>query len=109
MNVCKNYCCRTKEATTLNESQLIEAINIIFVVSWPFCFIMAVISSQYKMKCHFFGDVNISVNGNQNILKFAFPLDVYYGNQKCNHFNIGLYIAVSYQLFIPVGYVKLHP
>ena len=35
-----------------------------------------------KIKCIFFGDVNISVNGNHDILKFTFTLNVFYLRTK---------------------------
>ena len=56
------------------------------------------------------GDVNVSVNGNSDVLKFTFtfkcvPLE----NQKCNYFNHLLYIAALYLLFIPVSFIKFNP
>ena len=50
-----------------------------------------------------FGDVNVSVYGNSDVLKFTFTFKcVLLENQKCNYFNHLLYIAALYLLFIPV-------
>ena len=57
-----------------------------------------------------FGDVNVSVYGNSDILKFAFTFKcVLLENQKCNYFNLILYIATFYLLFIPVSFIKFNP
>ena len=57
-----------------------------------------------------FGDVNVSVYGNSDILKFSFTFKcVLLENQKCNYFNHLLYIATLYLLFIPVSLIKFNP
>ena len=57
-----------------------------------------------------FGDVNVSVYGNSDVLKFIFTFKcVLLGNQKCNYFNHILYIAALYLLFIPVSFIKFNP
>ena len=57
-----------------------------------------------------FGDVNVSVYGNSDVLKFIFTFKcVLLGNQKCNYFNHSLYIAALYLLFIPVNFKKFNP
>ena len=57
-----------------------------------------------------FADVNVSVYGNSDILKFIFTFKcVLLGNQKCNYFNHSLYIAALYLLFIPVSFIKFNP
>ena len=44
-----------------------------------------------------FGDVNVSVYGNSDVLKFTFTFKyVQFENQKCNYFNNLLYIAALY-------------
>ena len=57
-----------------------------------------------------FGDVNVSVYGNSDVLKFTFTFKcVLLENQKCNYFNHLLYIAALYLLFIPVSFIKFNP
>ena len=57
-----------------------------------------------------FGDVNVSVYGNSDVLKFTFTFKcVLLENQKCNYFNRLLYIAALYLLFIPVSFIKFNP
>ena len=57
-----------------------------------------------------FGDVNVSVYGNSDVLKFTFTFKcVLLENQKCNYFNHILYIAALYLLFIPVSFIKFNP
>ena len=57
-----------------------------------------------------FGDVNVSVFGNSDVLKFIFTFKcVLLGNLKCNYFNHSLYIAALYLLFIPVSSIKFNP
>ena len=57
-----------------------------------------------------FGDVNISVYGNSDVLKFTFTFKcVLLENQKCNYFNHLLYIAALYLLFIAVSFIKFNP
>ena len=57
-----------------------------------------------------FGDVNVSVYGNSDVLKFAFTFKcVLLENQKCNYFNYLLYIASFYLLFILVSFIKFNP
>ena len=57
-----------------------------------------------------FGDVNVSVYGNSDILKFAFTFKcVLLEKQKCNYFNHSLYIATLYLLFIPISFIKFNP
>ena len=57
-----------------------------------------------------FGDVNVSVYGNSDVLKFTFTFKcVLLENQKCNYFNHLLYIAALYLHFIPVSFIKFNP
>ena len=57
-----------------------------------------------------FGNVNVSVYGNSDVLKFIFTFKcILLGNQKCNYFNHLLYIAALYLLFIPVSFIKFNP
>ena len=57
-----------------------------------------------------FGDVNVCVYGNIDVLKFIFTFKcVLLENQKCNYFNHLLYIAALYLLFIPVSFIKFNP
>ena len=57
-----------------------------------------------------FSDVNISVYGNSDILKFAFTFKCFLlENQKCNYFNHLLYFATLYLLFTPVSFIKFNP
>ena len=57
-----------------------------------------------------FGDVNVSVYGNSDVLKFTFTFkSVLLENQKCHYFNHLLYIAVLYLLFIPANFIKFNP
>ena len=57
-----------------------------------------------------FGDVNVSVFGNSDVLKFTFTFKcVLLENQKCNYFDHLLYIAALYLLFIPVSFIKFNP
>ena len=57
-----------------------------------------------------FGDVNVSVYGNSDVLKFTFTFKcVLLENQKCNYFNHVLYIVALYLLFIPVSFIKFNP
>ena len=58
-----------------------------------------------------FGDVNVSVYGNSDyILKFTINFKcVLPKNQKCDYFNLLLYIATFYLLFIPVSFIKVNP
>ena len=55
-----------------------------------------------------FGDVNVSVCGNSDVLKFTFTFKgVLLENNKFNYFNHLLYIAALYLLFIPVSFIKI--
>ena len=57
-----------------------------------------------------FGDGNVSVYGNSDVLKFTFTFKcVLLENQKCNYFNHLLFIAALYFLFIPVSFIKFNP
>ena len=58
-----------------------------------------------------FSDVNVSVYGNSDyILKFTINFKcVLPKNQKCDYFNLLLYIATFYLLFIPVSFIKVNP
>ena len=57
-----------------------------------------------------FGEVSVSVQGTSDILKFTFTFKcVLHETQKCNYFNILLYITTFYLLFIPVSLIKLNP
>ena len=57
-----------------------------------------------------FGDVNVSVYGNSDVLKFTFTFKcVLLENQTCNYFNHLLYIAALYLLFIHVSFIKFNP
>ena len=57
-----------------------------------------------------FGDVNVSVYGNSDVLKFTFTYKCgLLENQKCNCFNHLLYIAALYLLVIPVSFIKFNP
>ena len=57
-----------------------------------------------------FGDVNVSVYGNSDVLKFTFIFKcVLLENQRCNYFNQLLYIAALYLLFTPVSFIKFNP
>ena len=69
---CKDYCRKTIEASiakkVLNESQLIYAINIYIVASSCLLFLHGShLNTDTNQKIHFFGDVNVSVNGNCDI------------------------------------------
>ena len=65
---------------------------------------------QTQIKMTVFGDVNVSVYGNSDVLKFTFTFKcVLLQNQKCNYFNHLLYIAALYLLFIPVSFIKFNP
>ena len=56
-----------------------------------------------------FGDVNVSVYGNSDVLKFTFTFKcVLLENQKCNYFNRLLYIAALYLRFIHVSFIKFN-
>ena len=71
---------------------------------------MVVIKTQTQIKITVFGDVNVSVYGNSDVLKFTFTFKcVLLENQKCNYFNHLLYIAALYLLFIPVSFIKFNP
>ena len=62
-----------------------------------------------RLKCHLFGDINISINGNHDILKIHVQFKcVLLENQTCNYFDILLSIAIFYLLFIHVSFVKLY-
>ena len=51
-----------------NEKKLIYAINIFIVASWCILFPHgSYLKHKDKLKFHFFGDVNVSVNGNRDI------------------------------------------
>ena len=57
-----------------------------------------------------FGDVNVSVHGNSDVIKFTLTFKcVLLENQKCNYFNHLLYIAALFLLFIPVSFIKFNP
>ena len=57
-----------------------------------------------------FCDVNVSVYGNSDVLKFTFTFKcVLLENQRCNYFNHLLYIAALCLLFIPVCFIKFNP
>ena len=58
-----------------------------------------------------FGDVNVRVYGNSDVLKFTFTSKcVLLENRKCNYFNHLLYIAALYLLFMPVFFfIKFNP
>ena len=78
--LCKDYCRKTIEASiakkVLNESQLIYAINIYIVASWCLLFLHGShLNTDTNQKIHFFGDVNVSVNGNCDIWKFTSTLN----------------------------------
>ena len=99
---------KTIEATILkkvpNESKLIYAINIFIVASR---FLLFSYGSNLNAV---FGDVNVSVYGNSDVLKFTFTFKcVLLENQKCNYFNHLLYIAALYLLSIPVSFIKFNP
>ena len=71
---------------------------------------MVVILTQTQIKMTVFGDVNVSVYGNSDVLKFTFTFKcVLHENQKCNYFNHLLYIAALYLLFIPGSFIKFNP
>ena len=71
---------------------------------------MVVIQTQAQIKMTVFGDVNVSVYENSDVLKFTFTFKcVQRENQKCNYFNHLLYIAALYLLFIPVSFMKFNP
>ena len=71
---------------------------------------MVVILTQTQIKMTVFGDVNVSVYGNSDVLKFTFAFKcVLLENQKGNYFNHLLYIAALYLLFIPVSFIKSNP
>ena len=54
-----------------------------------------------------FGDVNVSLYGNSDVLKFTFTFKcVLLENQKCNYFNHLLYIAALYFAFHPCKFYK---
>ena len=56
------------------------------------------------------GDVNVSVDGTSDILKFTLTFKcVQLEIQKCNYFNHLLYIATLLSLFIPVSFIKFNP
>ena len=51
-----------------NKSKLIYAINIFIVASWCLLFSHGShLNKKTKLNFHFFGDVNVSVNGNRDI------------------------------------------
>ena len=57
-----------------------------------------------------FGDVNVSVYENSDILRFTFSFKcVLLENQKCNYFKRLLNIATFYLLFSPVSFTKFDP
>ena len=57
-----------------------------------------------------FGDVNVRVYGNSDVLKFTFTFKcVLLENRKCYYFNHLLYIAALYLLFIPISFIKFNP
>ena len=57
-----------------------------------------------------FGNGNVSVYGNSDVLKFIFTFKcILLENQKCNYFNHLLYIAALYLLFIPISFMKFNP
>ena len=56
-----------------------------------------------------FGDVNVNVYENRDVLKFIFTFKcVLLGNQKCYYFNHSLHIAAIYLLFILVSFIKFN-
>ena len=56
----------------------------------------------------FFGDGNVSVNENRDILKCLFTSNVFYLRFKhTTILNILLFISILYLLSIPVSFVKL--
>ena len=67
------------------------------VLSGGYC-VLSVILTQRQIEMSFFGDVNISVNGNHDIFKFTFTLKALCFRTK----NVIM-------LFIPVRFVELHP
>ena len=80
---CKNYCCKSIEATIMikvpNESKLSYVINILIVVSWLSVVILwQSFKLKDKLKCIFFGDVNVSINASHGILKFVSTLNAFY-------------------------------
>ena len=84
---CKKYCRKTIEATVMkyvpNESKLINTINNYIVAFW--CVVFVWESFKYKDKLiiwHFFGGVNISVNGNSDILKLTFTVNAFFLRTK---------------------------
>ena len=57
-----------------------------------------------------FGDVNVSVYGNSDVLKFTFTLKcVLLRTKSVNNFNHLLYIAALFLLFIQVSFIKFNP
>ena len=57
-----------------------------------------------------FGDVNVSVYGNSDVLKFTFTFKrVLLENPTCNYFNHLLYIAALNLIFISVSFIKFNP
>ena len=106
----QNYCRKTIEATTVkkvpNERKLIYVIYNFIVVSWCLLFSYC---SHLKTTTNLngiFGDVNLSVYGNREILlKCMFTLNGTYLRTKIiNYFNILLYIVILYLTSIPVIY-----
>ena len=107
--LCKNYCRKTIEASVLkkvpNESKLIYAIYIFIVASWCMLFSYDIhLNTKTNINVIFFGDGNVSVNENCDILKFSFTLSMFYfGIKRTIILNILLYITIFYLLFIPVS------
>ena len=74
----------------------------------PFCYMTLFLNTKTNKNVISFGDGNVSVNENRDILKFSFTLNVFYLRiKRAIIFNILLYIAIFYLLFIPVSFVKL--
>ena len=72
-----------------NESNLIYTINIFILASW--CVLLLY---GNKLNCHFFGDVNVSVNGNRDILKSTSKLNTLYLRTK------GVIILIFYCILL---------
>ena len=72
------------------KEKLIYAINIFIVASWCLLFFAwKSFKHKDKLNFHFFGDVNVSVNGNRDIKMYVQLKRVLLENQKHdNYFNI---------------------
>ena len=82
-----------------NESNF-HALYIFIVVFWYMPFFYTTHLNTNKIKRHFSVTFNISVNGNHNILMFAFTLNVFYLTTK---------VVFCYILLVfPISFVKSH-